>query len=165
MDLERLFTEHQDSLVRYLTRLTGDPELAQDTAQESFLRIMQRPPERQHNLKGWLFTVATNLVRDDWKKRASAKRFAAPAGQALLPDAALDPHARVEHRELRRTVEALLSKLTPKERTVLLMREEGFKHWEIAESVGTTTKSVGTMIARALRKLATEIGTPAGRLS
>jgi DNA-directed RNA polymerase specialized sigma24 family protein len=34
------------------------------------------------------------------------------------------------------------------------MREEGFAHHEIAETVGTTTKSVGTMIARALEKLA-----------
>jgi len=37
---------------------------------------------------------------------------------------------------------------------VLLMREEGFAHREIAEAVGTTTASVGTMIARALDKLA-----------
>jgi len=53
-----------------------------------------------------------------------------------------------------RAVRAALDALTEKERTVLLMREEGFAHREIAEAVGTTTGSVGTMIARALDKLA-----------
>ena len=47
-----------------------------------------------------------------------------------------------------------LATLSDKERAVLLMREEGFTHREIAEAVGTTTGSVGTMIARALDKLA-----------
>jgi DNA-directed RNA polymerase specialized sigma24 family protein len=37
------------------------------------------------------------------------------------------------------------------------MREEGFAHHEIADAVGTTTGSVGTMIARALNKLAGEL--------
>ena len=37
------------------------------------------------------------------------------------------------------------------------MREGGFSHQEIAEAVGTTTKSVGSMIARALRKLSNEL--------
>ena len=40
---------------------------------------------------------------------------------------------------------------------MLLMREEGFSHREIAEAVGTTTGSVGTMIARALDKLAARL--------
>jgi DNA-directed RNA polymerase specialized sigma24 family protein len=47
--------------------------------------------------------------------------------------------------------------LGEKERTVLLMREEGFSHREIADAVGATTGSVGTMIARALDKLAAEL--------
>jgi DNA-directed RNA polymerase specialized sigma24 family protein len=47
--------------------------------------------------------------------------------------------------------------LGEKERTVLLMREEGFSHREIADAVGTTTGSVGTMIVRALDKLAAEL--------
>jgi DNA-directed RNA polymerase specialized sigma24 family protein len=51
-------------------------------------------------------------------------------------------------------VQTALAALSAKERTVLLMREEGFAHREIAQAVGTTTGSVGTMIARALDKLA-----------
>jgi DNA-directed RNA polymerase specialized sigma24 family protein len=51
-------------------------------------------------------------------------------------------------------VRAALQELETRDRTILLMREEGFSHREIAGAVGTTEKSVGTMIARALAKLA-----------
>jgi RNA polymerase sigma-70 factor (ECF subfamily) len=165
MDSDELFTEYKDDLVRYLTRLTGDSELAQDAAQESFLRMLRQPPARQDNPKAWLYTVATNIVRDIWRKQASAQRLAAPAGAAATADSPPDPHAQLEQAELCRTVQQMLAKLTHKERTILLMRGEGFRHSEIAEAVGTTTRSVGTMIARALRKLASEIGTTVEALS
>jgi RNA polymerase sigma-70 factor (ECF subfamily) len=54
-------------------------------------------------------------------------------------------------------VQQALAGLPERDRTLLLMREEGFSHREIAEAVGTTTGSVGTMIARALDKLAAEL--------
>jgi RNA polymerase sigma factor (sigma-70 family) len=59
--------------------------------------------------------------------------------------------------ERRKVVRAALDRLSLKDRTLLLMREEGFSHHEIARAVGTTTKSVGSMIARALKKLSTEL--------
>lgn len=55
-----------------------------------------------------------------------------------------------------------MDRLSERDRTVLLMREEGFRHREIADAVGTTTKSVGTMIARALEKLAGELDLDTG---
>ena len=68
------------------------------------------------------------------------------------------PEADPEEDTLRRADEArvrrALDRLPERERTILLMREEGFRHREIAEAVGTTTGSVGTMIARALDRLA-----------
>jgi RNA polymerase sigma-70 factor (ECF subfamily) len=165
MDSDRLFAEYQDELVRYLTRLTGDPELAQDAAQESFLRMLRNPPSRQDNPRAWLYAVATNVVRDDRRKRATAAKLSLTAGTATMADSPPDPQARLEQIELCRTVRQMLAKLSDTERTILLMRGEGFKHSEIAQAVGTTTKSVGTMIARALRKLASEIDTTVEALS
>jgi DNA-directed RNA polymerase specialized sigma24 family protein len=57
-------------------------------------------------------------------------------------------------------VRRALAALSERDRTALLMREEGFSHEEIAAAVGTTTKSVGTVVARALRKLAAELPLP-----
>jgi RNA polymerase sigma-70 factor (ECF subfamily) len=77
--------------------------------------------------------------------------------RAGVGDAPRDPESKAESKERKRVVRQALAMLQEKEQTVLLMREEGFSHREIAEAVGTTTGSVGTMIARALDKLAKEL--------
>ncbi len=157
MDAARLFEEHHGALFRYLVRLTGDPDLAHDAAQEAFVRLVTKPP-RDEQPRAWLFTVATNCVRA-WanarKRRARLLENAAarvPAGDA---PAAPDDFAATQ--EMTARVRDALAGLNEKERTILLMREEGFTHREIAEAVGTTTASVGTMIARALDKLASAL--------
>ena len=44
MDAARLFEEHHAGLYRYLLRLTGDADMAQDAAQEAFVRLLARRP-------------------------------------------------------------------------------------------------------------------------
>jgi RNA polymerase sigma factor (sigma-70 family) len=154
LDAARLFEEHHGSLFRYLVRLTGDADLAHDAAQEAFTRLLQKPP-RAEQPRAWLFTVATNVVRA-WansKKRRGELLLHAGA-RVPVADALPVPDEFAESNERRTAVQRALAELNEKERTVLLMREEGFAHREIAEAVGTTTASVGTMIARALDKLA-----------
>ena len=48
----------------------------------------------------------------------------------------------------------VLDKLSPRDQQLLLMREEGFKYEEIAAVIGVAPASVGTLIARALRRFA-----------
>lgn len=99
--------------------------------------------------------MATRIALDDRRaeRRHEVLLRGAPerAGLGQAPDR---PDEALARGDLRRQVRAALDSLGEKERTVLLMREEGFTHKEIAAAVGTTTGSVGTMIARALRKLA-----------
>jgi RNA polymerase sigma factor (sigma-70 family) len=154
MDAARLYTEHHPALFRYLVRLTGDEDVAADAAQETFTRLLETKP-RDEQLKAWLFTVATNVVRkwSNRRKRRSAL-LDANADRAAVGDGPPDPGMHAESEQRRRVVRQALATLEDKERTVLLMREEGFSHREIAEAVGATTGSVGTMIARALDKLA-----------
>jgi RNA polymerase sigma factor (sigma-70 family) len=75
-----------------------------------------------------------------------------------LPGPAPDPAAAPERAEVVGRVRAALAALSERDRTILLMREEGFTHREIADAVGTTTQSVGTLIARALDKMAGALG-------
>lgn len=101
--------------------------------------------------------MATNLVRG-WANRGKRREtLLAASPDRALGDAPREPDAEMHTRELRRTVRAALDTLAEKERTILLMREEGFTHREIADAVGTTTGSIGTMIARALDKLAAQL--------
>lgn len=157
MDATRIFEEHYDVLFRYLVRLTGDSDSAADAAQEAFIRMVERQPDGRQ-IRGWLFRVATNLVRDDSRvRRRRRELLEIYPERAPLGDAPVAPDVALETKELRSTMRAALEVLNPRDRTLLLMREEGFSHQEMAEAVGTTTKSVGSMIARALRKLSAEI--------
>ena len=157
MDVDRLFAEHYEVLYRYLIRLTGDPDLAADAAQEAFVRLVEKRPE-QSQVRGWLFRVGTNVVRDDARvRRRRDELLREVPDRAPVGDAPANPEQALELRERQWMVREALDALGYKDRTVLLMREEGFSHQEIAEAVGTTTKSVGSMISRALQKLATEL--------
>lgn len=151
-----LFTEHREALCRFLIRFTGDPELAEDIAQDVYIRLVERPP--QSAAKSWLFRVATNLARDAGRARQRRRRLLLEAGPRLPHgEAPAPPDEALYDAERRRTLERALAELSDKERTALLMREEGFKHHEIAAAVGTTTGSVGTLLVRAIRKLSDRI--------
>lgn len=151
--VSELFASHHDALYRYLVRLSGDPDVAADAAQEAFVRLLARPPAGAAE-RAWLFKVGTNYVLEGRRTATRRGRLLLGRGERTMADEPRDPLAGVEADEQRRVVMAALSRLSDKERVAILMREEGFSHREIAEAVGTTTGSVGTLLARTLERLA-----------
>jgi RNA polymerase sigma-70 factor, ECF subfamily len=74
VDFDSVFATLYPSLYRYLHRLTGDEDAAEDIAQEAFVRLLRQSlPEAE--IRPWLFTVAMNLVRDRARKRERRKRL------------------------------------------------------------------------------------------
>jgi RNA polymerase sigma-70 factor (ECF subfamily) len=66
--LRALHDAHAPALRRYVTRLTYDPNLAQDVVQEALLRAWKRPAileQGDSSARAWLYTVARNLVIDE----------------------------------------------------------------------------------------------------
>lgn len=74
MDVAALFAEHHPSLFRYLARMTGDPELAADAAQEAFVKLLERPPAPGET-RAWLFRVGTNAAREAARTRGRRQRL------------------------------------------------------------------------------------------
>jgi RNA polymerase sigma-70 factor, ECF subfamily len=146
---EEIFQGVYPSLFRYLHRLTGDPDTADDIAQEAFLKLLGHDSEPA-DTRVWLFTVATNLVRDGARKtkRREALLAAVPpeVQRRTLPDEDLERSEAIVR------VRQALDQLAPRDRQLLLMREEGFKYDEIAQSVGVAPGSVGTLVSRALKR-------------
>jgi RNA polymerase sigma-70 factor (ECF subfamily) len=160
VDFDAVFAKLYPSLFRYLQRLTGDDDVAEDIAQESFVRLLrQRLPEDE--VRPWLFTVAMNLVRDRARKSDRRHRLLTSAPELVtrrpLPD------EDVERAERIAAVRDVLERLPERDRQLLLMREEGFKYDEIARVIGVAPASVGTLIARALKKFAAEYEAREGR--
>jgi len=151
-----LFENHHEALYRYLVRLSGDPDVAADVAQETFVRVFEQPADARI-ARAWLFKVATNLVFERARTAARRRRLLDATGERTMGDPPPDPHDAVVAGDHRRVVVAAIAALSDKERMAVLMREEGFSHREIADAVGTTTGSVGTLLARALARLARTI--------
>ncbi len=152
-DAGELFDAHHAALYRYLVRFSGDADLAADAAQEAFVRALERPPAGGAS-RAWLFTVATNVVMEQTRTGTRrARLLAAAPDRAPIADAPPGPHEALESADRQRIVTAALATLSARERTALLLREEGFSHREIAVAVGTTTGTVGTLIVRALARV------------
>lgn len=149
MDYEALFGKYHPALFRYLHRLTGDADVAEDLAQEAFVRLLDHSvPEDA--VEGWLFTVATNLVRD--RSRTRERHLRLLQQEDYSPEPPDRPDRLTERSERIRAVRRALQELAPRDRKMLLLREEGLKYSEIAEAVGVAPGSVGTLLARALRR-------------
>ena len=148
MDVDGLFHRLYPPLFRYLVRLTGDEDAADDAAQEAFVRLTKQPlPESE--VRPWLFTVATNLVRDRARKAERHRRLQAHVPDGYQADA---PDVSTERGERIARVRRALERVSERDRMMLLMREEGFRYDEIARAVDVAPGSVGTLLARAAKR-------------
>ncbi len=156
MDFDALFDRFYPPLVRYCSRMTGDPDQADDLAQEAFFRLLdRRVAGSEAGLKVWLFRVATNLARDGARTRETRRRILSAVPP---PEDAPGPDREVERGERAQRARQALLALAPRDREMLLLRQEGFSYKEIADAVGVSPRSVGTLLARALRRFADSLG-------
>jgi RNA polymerase sigma-70 factor (ECF subfamily) len=76
-----LQAEHGSALLRYVTRITGDPQRAEDIVQETLLRAWRKAGALEgdpSSLRSWLFAVAHNLAIDDRRARAARPEETGP---------------------------------------------------------------------------------------
>jgi RNA polymerase sigma-70 factor (ECF subfamily) len=146
-----LFHAHFHRIQRYLGRLSGEPEMAADIAQEAFVRLYRRGalPDAP---EAWLITVAMNLFRNSRSTRARRERLLAVAAREeewLADPPPLFPQAEVS--ESKERVRTALDRMPERDRQILLLRAEGYSYHAIAHSLGLNEASVGTLLARAKR--------------
>jgi RNA polymerase sigma factor (sigma-70 family) len=136
-------------LFTYLDRLTGDPDLAADVAQETFVRLHRRG-EMPDQPAGWLVAVANNLVRDERRRVTRQLRLLAEEPtRAPVGTPSSDPAEDVERAERITAVRAALERLSLRDRQALLLRHGGYSYREIAAALGLAETSVGTTLVRA----------------
>ncbi len=147
--IDRLYQQYHGSLVRMLYRRTGDPDRAEDLAQEVFARAVAAPPR---NPRPWLFAVALNLVREQARNTKTRERRLQLL-KAETPTTAPPADVVFERRYRMDLAKEALATLTERDREVLLLRAEGFDYGEIAEATGLSKSAIGTTLARARRRL------------
>ncbi len=141
----------------YLARVSGDAALADDLLQECYCRFLSQanPPQEEAHLKNYLFRIATNLLRDHWRR--TQKHASANLEEAEIPA----EDRAVANVPLRSDLGHALARLKPQERQLLwLAYAESSSDREIAEASGMKESSVRVLLYRARKKLLRLMQTP-----
>jgi RNA polymerase sigma-70 factor (ECF subfamily) len=166
--LARAFAQARDELVRALAGLLGDPDDAQDVAQEAFLKCWRRRDNagEVRDLKAWIFRVGLNAARD--LRRNVWRRRSRPLVAIDLPDGRTteSPNHLAVYRETLARFQAALRTLRPEERDVFLLRHlHNLPYDEIARRhrlpVGTVKTRMRAALGRLRRVL--QVEEPGGR--
>lgn len=144
-----MFEAHFTRLFRYLDRLSGEPELASDIAQEAFVRLFRRG-SMPDTPEAWLISVALNLFRNVKSSRSRRSRLlTSTRSEGVLGDPPPPPDQAAMAESSRERVRAALDQLHPREQSLLLLRAEGYSYRDIAAALELNQASVGTLLARA----------------
>ena len=144
----------------YLTRVSGDPALADDLMQDSYVRFLSaaRPPRREEGeiaSRRYLFRIATNLLRDHWRRPHSASL-------EDLPEEFFAARCDAAQKDSVAMLTPAMARMKPRERQLLwLAHAEGYSHQEIAEVTGLGSASIRLLLFRARRKIARLLREPA----
>jgi RNA polymerase sigma-70 factor (ECF subfamily) len=156
---EELHRRYVGSIFRLVRRKLGDALLAEDIAQETFLkalRMMDRVDD-SFNFGGWVHTVARNLCYDELRRRQRDLRVDDGDDEdggilAGLPSTSksFDPVLVQESNEVRRQVWTVAQRLPEKYRLVLTLRElQGLSYRRIAVILKMSESAVETLLYRA----------------
>jgi RNA polymerase sigma-70 factor (ECF subfamily) len=166
-----LVRRYERPLFSLLYRMVRDRELAEDLAQETFVKALNaiesyRP---EYKFSSWIFKIANNAAIDHLRRRELDTLSLEGSPHAETPEAIEatvlqigdrqeSPLDEVEARELGGEIEAAIAKLRPEYRSCILLRHvEGRAYEEIAEILGLPLGTVKTYIHRARNELRREL--------
>ena len=155
---EELVRRYYQPLVRYLQRLCGNDQLAEELHQQTWLSVLEHlprfdPSSGSGGFKAWLFRIATNKANDHW--RASGREKVAKEGLKLVTDQSL-PGAdhRLEGTEMEAKLRRAIERLPEPQRQVLVLRYySNMKFIEIAELLGCPLNTALGRMHKAMLKL------------
>jgi len=160
---ETLVEKHQRRLVMILEHLVSDRTLAEDLAQDVFLRVY-RARERYvptAKFSTWLYTITHNVASNSMRKTSRRKEInlvTSPSGS--MPVRPLDTMAKdksnlmparlADQKEMESIVHEAIQSLGPRQRmAMLLSKYEGMSYNEIATAMELTTQAVKSLLSRA----------------
>lgn len=146
----------------FLARMTGRRDLADDLAQEVWLRLARNAHKLADDtrLAAWLFTVARNLYVSQWRSAQAARAL---AGDLLPPEpVAPSPFEAAAESQTAARVERAIAALPPTYREILLLcAVEGLAPREAAVILGVQPEAARQRLSRARAMIEDALGDPA----
>jgi RNA polymerase sigma-70 factor (ECF subfamily) len=163
----QLVTKYQDRLIGIFTSMFRDSALAEDLAQEVFLRVYRARNSYEPTAKfsTWLFQIANNLASNSRRTKGRKKEVQfvqstsgsqpVAMGEQLLADkSALMPVRQADTEELREHVIAAMDTLNERQRMAILLHKfEEMSYAEIGEVMELTPQAVKSLLSRAREQL------------
>ncbi|MFA9428847.1 RNA polymerase sigma factor [Egicoccus sp. AB-alg2] len=154
----QVFETHRHALHGFLLGRTSDPEMARDLLQETFLRLWHRFDEvgdlEEDRLRGWLITVARNLVVDGYRAAATRRATVTALGRQPAP-AAEDLADRASRRDEVARVHQAIATLPDEQRQILTMATVGsMTSQQIGEALDLPAGTVRYKLHQARERLA-----------
>ncbi len=154
---ETLFTAEYRRVVGIANRVLGDPQQAEDVAQEAFIYFHRLHSAKAAYAAEWLHRAAAhtalNRLRGD--RRRQRREIAQVIEEA---DRTLDPEQQAELNEDRRRLREALGRMAPKPASALVLRASGLSYAEVAQALGVGVGQIGTLLRRAEEALRKEVG-------
>jgi RNA polymerase sigma-70 factor (ECF subfamily) len=141
-----LVCTHSQGVLNVVYRMCGDRQLAEDAAQETFIRAWQRLPSFRPggSLRSWLYRIGVNTAVDMLRK--DVRILPQTVEDLCLRDSQPGPEALFDSAERAQLVQEAVVSLPGASRAVLVLREfEGLTYQEIAEVLDIP---VGTVMSR-----------------
>jgi RNA polymerase sigma-70 factor (ECF subfamily) len=155
---EQIVRRYQRPVIRLIARMTRDPALAEDLAQETFVKAFRSLAafDRTRRLSSWLFRIAHNTALDALR-RVSPPIVPLAAGtdrHAADPPAPPEPD-RLERQALAKAIDAALAGLRPDQRAAVALRyDEGLSFEDIGQVLGVPESTARSHVHRARKELA-----------
>jgi RNA polymerase sigma-70 factor, ECF subfamily len=163
----RLIVEaYSQPLWRAAFRILGDPGVAEDAVQETFLRAWRALDrfDEKAEFSTWLYRIAINAAIDKRRERKRREPFSAALpedvdGRVTARSTAADPQRSALWRDLVEHAREAIAGLPETERTAILLRHfEGCSITEIATALGAKESAAKQAVFRAVQKLRTVLG-------
>ena len=146
---------YQRPIISLISRMTGDRALAEDLAQETFVKAFRSLAafDTTRRLSSWLFRIAHNTAIDAMRR---ARPPQVPIETVpLAADGPDEPPDPVERQELGHALEAALDALRPDQRAAIVLRyENGLSFDEIGTILGVPEVTARSHVHRARKELA-----------
>jgi RNA polymerase sigma-70 factor, ECF subfamily len=149
---------HQKPVYNLCYRMLGEPEAAEDAAQETFLRVYQNLAryDRDRSFATWLLSIAAHHCIDRLRRRRFSSFPLDDEVQTGLPDpSALDPETEVAKRQEEERLQNHLKFLNPTNRAAIILRYwQDCSEAEIAKALNLSVPAVKNRLHRSRRLLA-----------
>lgn len=141
-----LVRRHYQGVILVVYRMCGDTGLAEDAAQEAFIRAWVNLPSYQprSSLRNWLYRIAVNAALDVLRRKP--EESIEDEEVLMVPDQAVGPETALIEKEQAAVLQQAMKSLPDAARSVLVLREYGGLSYQ--EIAGVLDVPIGTVMSR-----------------